>query len=315
MGHLYSRLFAREVKQLKEGKRKIIPKPLHEKARSSPYTRTKLERFEVEDKYVPWEVLFPKYEPIEFTSPKFVGPKRRPYADPDFPNEQVNHPARWNEIDASYGLNRKSHEGTYKIVDDVPLNPRGRTGLCGRGHLGFWGPNHATDPIVSRWKMNKETNEIESGRDRKPIMQLILIRRRDTNMLAIPGGMVSKNELETVTRKREFAEEAMNSLELSEKEKVQVNEQIEDFFSRCFRQEIYAGYVDDPRNTDNAWMETIATHYHDNNGEHVEKFKLKAGDDAVGVEWYDYNSNMNLYANHGDWINQVATNLSASKDN
>lgn len=29
-------------------------------------------------------------------------------------------------------------------------NPRGRTGLSGRGLLGRWGPNHAADPIVTR---------------------------------------------------------------------------------------------------------------------------------------------------------------------
>ena len=26
--------------------------------------------------------------------------------------------------------------------------------------------------------------------------------------------------------------------------------------------EVYRGYVDDPRNTDNAWMETTAMHFH-----------------------------------------------------
>ena len=30
-------------------------------------------------------------------------------------------------------------------------NPRGRTGLAGRGCLGRWGPNHAADPIVTRY--------------------------------------------------------------------------------------------------------------------------------------------------------------------
>lgn len=32
----------------------------------------------------------------------------------------------------------------------------GRTGLVGRGLLGRWGPNHAADPIVTRWK--RDTN-------------------------------------------------------------------------------------------------------------------------------------------------------------
>ncbi len=30
--------------------------------------------------------------------------------------------------------------------------------------------------------------------------------------------------------------------------------------------QIYAGYVDDPRNTDNAWMETVAENFHDEAG-------------------------------------------------
>jgi ADP-ribose pyrophosphatase len=33
--------------------------------------------------------------------------------------------------------------------------------------------------------------------------------------------------------------------------------------------------VDDPRNTDNAWMETVAVNFHDETGEEVGKFDLK----------------------------------------
>ena len=44
-----------------------------------------------------------------------------------------------------------------------------------------------------------------------------------------------------------------------------------------------AGYVDDPRNTDCAWMETTAFLFHDPEGDQVAKFDLKAGDDAKDV--------------------------------
>ena len=30
--------------------------------------------------------------------------------------------------------------------------------------------------------------------------------------------------------------------------------------------QVYKGYVDDPRNTDNAWMETVAVNFHDETG-------------------------------------------------
>lgn len=49
------------------------------------------------------------------------------------------------------------HVGT--ILFDArgyPLNPRGRTGMRERGLLGKWGPNHAADPIVTRWQPGSE---------------------------------------------------------------------------------------------------------------------------------------------------------------
>jgi len=45
--------------------------------------------------------------------------------------------------------------------------------------------------------------------------------------------------------------------------------------------QIYRGYVDDPRNTDNSWMETIAYHFHDEDGTSVGQFSLHAGKQSV----------------------------------
>lgn len=42
---------------------------------------------------------------------------------------------------------------------------------------------------------------------------------------------------------------------------------------------VYAGYVDDERNTDNAWMETLVLHWHIE-PELYSKLHLEAGDDA-----------------------------------
>ena len=41
--------------------------------------------------------------------------------------------------------------------------------------------------------------------------------------------------------------------------------------------QIYEGYVDDPRNTDNAWMETVAYNFHDGAGDGVGRLRLHAG--------------------------------------
>ena len=42
-------------------------------------------------------------------------------------------------------------------------------------------------------------------------------------------------------------------------------------------EQVYKGYVDDPRNTDNSWMETVAVNFHDEKGTNVGMFKLHAG--------------------------------------
>ena len=39
---------------------------------------------------------------------------------------------------------------------------------------------------------------------------------------------------------------------------------------------VYSGYVDDPRNTDNAWMETVAYNFHDES-DILKSLKLSAG--------------------------------------
>ena len=41
--------------------------------------------------------------------------------------------------------------------------------------------------------------------------------------------------------------------------------------------QVYRGYVDDPRNTDNSWMETVAVNFHDDTGEQVGRLQLHAG--------------------------------------
>lgn len=53
-------------------------------------------------------------------------------------------------MDQVENISRISFLGEYDVVDGLPLNPKGRTGLGGRGLLGRWGPNHAGDPIVTR---------------------------------------------------------------------------------------------------------------------------------------------------------------------
>jgi hypothetical protein len=58
--------------------------------------------------------------------------------------------------------------------------------------LGRWGPNHAADPIVTRWKRDNAAQQIvrdaETGRG---ILEFVSIERKDNGGWAIPGVCVT----------------------------------------------------------------------------------------------------------------------------
>lgn len=204
---------------------------------------------------------------------------RQKYQPPYFVSKQVLENPVWADFEDHKKVKRNiflSYEGLIQAdFFGRPLNPRGPTGIEGRGVLGGWGANFAADPIVTR--INSQG-----------FLELIVIKRKDCGMWALPGGMVDKGERVTATLRRELGEEASAYLDF---EKASL---------------IYQGYVDDPRNTDNAWMETDAYHLHLTN-EEASGVLLKANDDAKEAKWMTCNSDAinNLYANHPYLVRQT----------
>ncbi|XP_076042899.1 ADP-ribose pyrophosphatase, mitochondrial [Oratosquilla oratoria] len=272
---------------------------MHTKCRGKFYPRgnNKVIRFSVPDEKVRWAVPFPEYAPVSFTTAGILaGPS---FADPDI-SETLFKP-KWNELDGN--VDRRSHEGTYEVVDGYPRNKHGRTGVMGRGCLGRWGPNHAADPVVTRWKIENESRVINPV-SKKPVLQFVCIQRKDSGEWAIPGGMVDPGEKVSSTLRREFEEEALDALQMTAEERQIVGQKLKDLFEQG--KEIYAGYIDDPRNTDNAWMESVACNFHDEDLKGIlHKLELKAGDDAKSVKWMDLDKELELYASHKDIVHQV----------
>ncbi|KAK7167570.1 hypothetical protein R3I94_001839 [Phoxinus phoxinus] len=269
----------------------------HIKARCPVYPGSDTSRFPVPDDKVDWKTDWPQYYPVNYTAPTVL--KKPVWADPEI----GEFPPQFNSLDGS--VDRRSHDGLYLILNGKPLNPHGRTGLEGRGLLGRWGPNHAADPIVTRWKRDSEGQRVHHSTSQLPMLQFVSIKRLDCGEWAIPGGMVDPGERISQTLQREFSEEAMNSLQAS----ASVTENIQKRITKLFSSEglqVYKGYVDDPRNTDNAWMETVAVNFHDESGNSVSEIPLQAGDDAGQVSWIDVDSSLDLYANHLHFLETVA---------
>lgn len=205
----------------------------HVACRNSVYAKT-IQRLAVPDESVLWSVDLDGYEPKFYEAPGLQG---KPWADPKF--DEPSFKPKYNALDGE--VNRVSHTGEYQVVNGLPLNPFGRTGIAGRGILGRYGVNHAADPIVSTWKRDEGNSIVKHAKSGKPILRILCIKRRDTGEIALPGGMVDPGEQVSTTLKREFIEEALNG-------KIKESD-LDEFFSDG--SEIYKGYVDDPRNTDN----------------------------------------------------------------
>ena len=228
------------------------------------------ERFPVPDGKVDWTEDFPEYTPKIYTADKVFMANRDiksgGWADPPlFDKEKMPLRSFFKEIKFdSIGL---------------PLNPRGRTGIEGRGLLGKWGPNFAADSLVTKMV------------DGKVYLWSVLRKSGDW---AIPGGMVEYGDTVTKTFSKELKEETGMELDFSQ------------------APVIYEGYVDDPRNTDNAWIETTVAHI-----KLPETVKIKIGEgkdekiETKGKAWKELTPEFikSMYASHGKFVELALNNL------
>lgn len=231
----------------------------HTKSRKSKHASYP-DRFVVPDDSIQWDIPLDGYDPREYNAPVVLNPET-PWADPQN-IALVQHD--WVSFEGDIRFD--SHQR--------PLNPKGRTGIAGRGVLGKWGANFAVDAVITT--LNPQTRCFE----------VLTIKRRDTGENAFPGGMVDPGESPFETRNRELQEE--------------ISIRMEDITLPIHEQIVFRGYVDDPRNTDHAWLETTAIHTHIAY-EVACRMVLKAGDDAVVVQWRELTTESikRFYANHG----------------
>lgn len=222
-------------------------------------------RIKVSDALVDWDADYPDYDPAYYVAPEVLE------------NDRTRKPGGWadpEDVSAAGPFPRESFEGPLRF-DEMgrPLNPRGRTGIAGRGLLGKWGPNFAADPVVTR--INEKFGDVE----------LLAIQRKDNGLWAIPGGMVDPGEEVSRTLGRELTEETGVTLDMGT--------------GRL----IYRGFVDDPRTTDHAWIETTVRHLH-LDGEQAAALEPEAGSDARSVNWLPLTerSLQKLYAGHGYFV-------------
>ena len=171
-------------------------------------------------------------------------------------------------------------------LNGKPITPI-NTGKKGRGLLGRYGPNHACDPIITRFNIYNFN------------IEFIAVKRNDTKQWAIPGGMVDPGEKVSQTLKREFIEEAS-----SQSDKKIINK----IFSKSNETILYSGPTyGDPRTTDCSWIETYVANYHIYY-DLWSKLKLtNQPDENSEVSWISCNSK-NLYGDHSYFVQLAKKN-------
>ncbi|XP_061167153.1 transient receptor potential cation channel subfamily M member-like 2 [Saccostrea echinata] len=284
-------------------------KRLNYKSRIPRYPQSMVNRFPVPDDKVAWEIPFLEYDPVVYEAPEV---KSHPYwADTiDLiymkPSDRIGK-IKFNEYDNNNRCDRKSYWGTYEVRDGLPLNPAGRTGIIGRGLLGRYGPNHCGDPIVTRWKRNDKGEVVM--KEGKKVLEFVAIFRKDNELWSIPGGMCEPGQKVSQCLKAEFTEEALGTLVNDQTMKDKINKDLQ--YMLDHGEEIYKGICDDPRNTDNAWLETLVFSYHDNTGKILHPFLLRAGETVEAATWLEVSSSLILHSSHLFYVKLVADKLNA----
>ncbi len=164
----------------------------------------------------PWMLDCAEYDPPYYVAPEVLE------------NDRCAKPGGWadpEKIDLE-GQEWNAGSSKYKADDGRPLNPRGRTGIAGRGLLGRWGANAAVAATIVR-------THSESG-----FIEILLGGKEDRLDLSLPKGFVLPDE---------SSEDAVSRV--LERECAWRPDSVEGT-------PVFDGYTFDPRQTDHAWVES-----------------------------------------------------------
>lgn len=263
------------------------------------YAQQSVNLWSLRKKYAEFEPYFP----IPFMAPScFTNPDS--IADPLDPDRIQN----WHCVE---GFIDRTSAFMYDIKCGLPKLVNGQKyGICGRGYLKRWGPNNVSMTIFTRWKLDKDGQKIFGKSTKKPILQFVVVKRTNTEKeeYALPEGEYFPGENIYKLVKQEFENAATVSAQMNDG--VINNNDVEVKLKTIYENGVEICreiVINDPRNTDNAWIEARVFNFHD-----CETFRKINFEDSNSIfSWIDCDINIMMYANHKRYIQKVAKKLGA----
>ncbi|XP_047456105.1 transient receptor potential cation channel subfamily M member 2 [Mugil cephalus] len=159
-------------------------------------------------------------------------------------------------------------------------NPGGRTGIRGRGALSCLGPNLNLDLVLTRWQDSERS-----------VLEYLAVWDESRGTLALPGGPVDSADQLPLCLKRTLGKKLYETLNEKVSEGTKVSE----------------GYVDDCRNTDNAWVEATVRNIHlDRTSQVMVDINNMVVSSHGYLQWREVSGKARLSSNQRDSLRQVA---------
>jgi len=215
----------------------------------------------------------------------------------------------WNTFDTNFHVDRRTANPSvcYEIDrQGYPLNPLGRTGLRGRGELKRWSVNYLTHFVIMCG-----TNQIQSGKEifkfimkkpiKHPFYEIPSTWTTGTNMNAL--SLTLKTFLSSIYR-------TWNSIEDNYDTKIDEIIKHLTFVSTA--------YIDDEKNTDNAWLETSVCCYIQTNlnrihssNPNLDLNELFPGQSSSNYTWHQATHSSPLLDSERDVLRLISTHYNA----
>ncbi|KAM9347244.1 transient receptor potential cation channel subfamily M member 2 [Symphorus nematophorus] len=171
------------------------------------------------------------------------------------------------------------HESESEALDNY-RNPGGRTGIRGRGALSCLGPNLTVDLVLTRWRDAERS-----------VLEYLAVWGEGQGTMTLPGGPTQSAVQLPVNLKRTLGKNLYEKL----------NEKVTE------GTKVFEGYVDDCRNTDNAWVETTVLNIHLDRASQVMVDVNNMVVSSHGyVQWQEVSGRTRLGSNQRDSLRQVA---------